>query len=340
MRPEGCRTGVAMPIETACPGVNRAGAQPRSRFARVRSTDPACEDTSVQRVVTAELDLDLGSSVDLIFQVAAAQQVPIVSENLTFTQGDRVYTPTEIVDQSGSRLHRLTGEPGRLEVRYEATVDGQTATARTSDLEAITYLRPSRYCQSDEVFAQARRQFQGLAGARADRRGLGFRRHQHDLHARAQPRHRQRRDDPHDRSGRLPRLRARRHRAAAGDGHARALRRVLRAGPAADGLPRRRRGLSRRRLVRHRCDAAGRTAARSCASRRDGTPPIARSSATTAATSGSRTCGWTPGSCPMRHRRRTRGGRPPRCARARARATATRHPTRRSTISPTLIQLA
>lgn len=126
--------------------------------------DPACEDTSVQRVVTAELDLELGSSVDLIFSITAAQSVPLASEVLTFRQGDREYTPTEIVDQSGSRLHRLTGEAGRLEVRYEATVDGTATSTRTSDLEAITYLRPSRYAQSDEVFAQARRQFRGLSG--------------------------------------------------------------------------------------------------------------------------------------------------------------------------------
>lgn len=118
----------------------------------------------MQRIVTAELDLELGSSVDLIFQITAAQGVPLASEQLTFTQGERVYTPTEIVDQSGSRLHRLLGEAGRLEVRYEATVDGQTSVSRTSDLEAITYLRPSRYCQSDEVFQQARRQFKGLSG--------------------------------------------------------------------------------------------------------------------------------------------------------------------------------
>jgi len=118
----------------------------------------------VHRVLTAELDLDLGSSVDLIFQITAAQGVPVASENLTFTQGERVYTPTEIVDQSGSRLHRLTGEAGHLEVRYEATVEGQMSASRTSDFEAISYLRPSRYCQSDEVFSQARRQFKGLHG--------------------------------------------------------------------------------------------------------------------------------------------------------------------------------
>lgn len=130
-----------------------------------RTPLPPCEDCPVPRRVTAELDLDLGASVDLIFQITAAQGVPLASEQLTFSQGDRVYTPTEIVDQSGSRLHRLAGEPGPLSVRYEAVVSGASPTLHTSDLETITYLRPSRYCQSDEVFAQARRQFRGLTGA-------------------------------------------------------------------------------------------------------------------------------------------------------------------------------
>jgi transglutaminase-like putative cysteine protease len=119
----------------------------------------------MQRLVTAELDLDLGAGVDLVFQISAAQGVPVASEQLTFVQGDRVYTPTEIVDVGGSRLHRFTGESGPLEVRYSATVTGPSAAVHTSDLETISYLRPSRYCQSDEVFAQARRQFRGLEGA-------------------------------------------------------------------------------------------------------------------------------------------------------------------------------
>ncbi|MBB2976238.1 transglutaminase-like putative cysteine protease [Microbacterium endophyticum] len=118
----------------------------------------------MQRAVTSEIDLDVRASVDLIFSITAAQQVPVVSEELTFIQDDRQYMPTEIVDQSGSRLHRFTAEPGLLQVRYSATVDGRTSGTHTSDLEAISYLRPSRYCQSDEVFSQARRQFQGLAG--------------------------------------------------------------------------------------------------------------------------------------------------------------------------------
>lgn len=118
----------------------------------------------MQRIVTSELDLDLFGSVDLIFQITAAQEMPVVAERLTFRQGEREYTPTEIIDQSGSRLHRLTAEPGPLQVRYLATVHGKSTASRTSDLETIAYLRPSRYSQADEVFAHARRQFGGLSG--------------------------------------------------------------------------------------------------------------------------------------------------------------------------------
>ena len=79
----------------------------------------------MHRIVTAELDLELRASIDLIFQIAVAQHAPVLSENLTFSQGDRVYTPIEIIDQTGSRLHRFCGEPGVLEVRYDAVVDEQ-----------------------------------------------------------------------------------------------------------------------------------------------------------------------------------------------------------------------
>lgn len=118
----------------------------------------------MQRHVTAELDLDLAAGVDLVFQIAVAQGVPVAHEQLTFSSGDRTYTPAEIVDIGGSRLHRFTGEAGPLQVRYDATVAGAAGESHTSDLETISYLRPSRYCQSDEVFGQARRQFAGLAG--------------------------------------------------------------------------------------------------------------------------------------------------------------------------------
>lgn len=116
------------------------------------------------RVVTAEMDLHLGASVDLVFQVAASSHTPLHDETFTLRQGDRPLTATEIIATDGSRLHRLTGEPGPLELRYRAVVTGPATASPTGELDRITYLRPSRYCQSDELFGQARRQFRGLAG--------------------------------------------------------------------------------------------------------------------------------------------------------------------------------
>ncbi|KAA9150141.1 transglutaminase family protein [Microbacterium lushaniae] len=116
------------------------------------------------RLMTAELDLDLGASVDLIFQITVAREAAGLTEHLAFTQGDRQYTAAELVDGAGSRLHRFTAEAGPLHVRYSATVTGGASPRGGDALENITYLRPSRYCQSDELFAQARRQFRGLSG--------------------------------------------------------------------------------------------------------------------------------------------------------------------------------
>lgn len=118
----------------------------------------------MQRHVTAELDLDLAGGVEVILQIAVAHPVP-ATESLVVTRGDRVLPVTELVDAAGNRLHRLTGESGPIEVRYSATVPGGVPPAPADDLETIAYLRPSRYCQSDEVFAHARRRFRGLEGA-------------------------------------------------------------------------------------------------------------------------------------------------------------------------------
>lgn len=117
----------------------------------------------MQRHVRAELDLELGSSVDLILQIALARSAGVVSEQLSLLQDGREVRPRELVDASGNRLHRVTGEAGRLRLRYEAVVGAATAPP-TTEIDTIAALRPSRYAPSDEVFATARRLFRGLAG--------------------------------------------------------------------------------------------------------------------------------------------------------------------------------
>ncbi len=128
------------------------------------------------RILTAALDLELAGPVDLILQIAAARTVPLRSEQLSFRLDGDELAATEVVDASGTRLHRLAGRAGLLEVAYRARVDDVAPVAEgeadarsggvdpASDLDPVVYLRPSRYAQSDEVFGHARRQFRGLQG--------------------------------------------------------------------------------------------------------------------------------------------------------------------------------
>ncbi len=132
--------------------------------APARALPGACEDIPVLRSVTAEIDLEIAAPVDLIFQVAVARGVPVAVERLELRQGDAAPVVTELVDAHGSRLHRLRAEPGSLSMRYAASIAEPVPVVAPTALETITYLRPSRYCPSDEVFAQARRQFAGLSG--------------------------------------------------------------------------------------------------------------------------------------------------------------------------------
>ncbi|MFB8893791.1 transglutaminase-like domain-containing protein [Microbacterium plantarum] len=122
----------------------------------------------MQRILTAELDLQLAGPVDVILQIAAARAASFRNEELSITLAGRSLSVSEIVDPpgspAGSRIHRIAGEAGTVSVRYRAVVDGTAAPLPTSELDTITYLRPSRYAQSDEVFAHARRQFRGLQG--------------------------------------------------------------------------------------------------------------------------------------------------------------------------------
>ncbi|RAZ31539.1 transglutaminase family protein [Microbacterium sp. SMR1] len=122
----------------------------------------------MQRILTAELDLQLTGPVDVILQIAASRAASFRNEELSVTLAGRSLSVSEIVDPpaspAGTRIHRVSGEAGTIAVRYRAVVDGSAAPAPTSELETIAYLRPSRYAQSDEVFAHARRQFRGLQG--------------------------------------------------------------------------------------------------------------------------------------------------------------------------------
>ena len=118
----------------------------------------------MQRVVRAELDLDVEGELDLILSIAVADGVPVVHEDLRLERDGRVLVPTVMTDAAGTRLHRLRVDAGPVRVSYDARGVGSAAPQPASALDTAVYLRPSRYAPSDSVFAQARRQFGGLRG--------------------------------------------------------------------------------------------------------------------------------------------------------------------------------
>lgn len=64
----------------------------------------------------------------------------------------------------GTRLHRVLADAGRVTVRYDAVVEGRAAPAPFEPVDLITYLRPSRYCESDSLLPTATEEFAGLSG--------------------------------------------------------------------------------------------------------------------------------------------------------------------------------
>ena len=70
----------------------------------------------------------------------------------------------EIRGQHGTRIHVVDSPTGELTISYEATVTGTGQPPAEDPLDLITYLRPSRYAESDRLAVVARSEFSGLAG--------------------------------------------------------------------------------------------------------------------------------------------------------------------------------
>lgn len=129
-------------------------------------------------MVRIELQIELNYMIDMqgadfIFNIHAAntQCQAIACEQLTLSQcvATRMYTdPT-----TGNRYMTLRAEPGELKVSYAATVDLMHHFADPNQLnevpihclppEVMSYIYPSRYCQSDRLLKLANIEFGKLA---------------------------------------------------------------------------------------------------------------------------------------------------------------------------------
>jgi transglutaminase-like putative cysteine protease len=117
----------------------------------------------VERTVTTHVDLELAGPAKLVLAIAVAQGSPVREESLVLTAAGEPAHPAELVDVTGNRLHVLDAPAGPLTLDYRAVVTGQSAPAPVDDFDLITYLRPSRYCESDTLGPTAASEFAGLA---------------------------------------------------------------------------------------------------------------------------------------------------------------------------------
>jgi Transglutaminase-like superfamily len=114
------------------------------------------------RRVGAHLVLQAHQPADVVLQIAVAGQA---TEELMVRCDGQPATPTEVAMALGGRVHLLRVAPGRVTVDYRAIVRGATQPEPTES-DRVTFLRPSRYAESDRLAAVARSEFAGIAADR------------------------------------------------------------------------------------------------------------------------------------------------------------------------------
>ena len=86
-------------------------------------------------------------------------------ESLTVTRDGEFLVPAEVALPGEGRAHVLTARPGRVVVDYRATVEGRAVPPEVTAADRLSYLRPSRYAESDQLVAVAHAEFAGISGA-------------------------------------------------------------------------------------------------------------------------------------------------------------------------------
>lgn len=117
------------------------------------------------RHVSVNMAIDVWSHADIVLAVAVADGPTRSRESLVIELDGVTIEPLPLGAPHGGRLHQLRGlPPGRLTVDYTASVTGVAPAVSVDDAEWYQYIRPSRYCESDQLGPLARAEFAGLSG--------------------------------------------------------------------------------------------------------------------------------------------------------------------------------
>jgi len=118
----------------------------------------------MNRDVACHLELSAAGPAELVLSIALAQGVPLAYESLLVSGNAVGLTPVEILDDHGTRLHRVEVDAGTVVIDYAARSDGLAEPVPVSDVDRVRYLRQSRYCEADRLGPTADEEFAGLEG--------------------------------------------------------------------------------------------------------------------------------------------------------------------------------
>jgi transglutaminase-like putative cysteine protease len=117
------------------------------------------------RQVEARLAVRVYEPLRAMLQIAVSGARPDqLEESLRVTCDGHPVGVREIATDNG-RVHVVSPPAGRLEVAYRAVVRGELPCVPVTEAERITYLRPSRYAESDRIAPTAQAEFAGINGA-------------------------------------------------------------------------------------------------------------------------------------------------------------------------------
>ena len=120
---------------------------------------------TLRREVRSSLTLRVDDPTAFALALAVAEGVPTTVETLRVALDGDPVTTRPLADAHGTRLDLFeTTADGILQVDYTATVVGRASPAPVDPLDAVVYLRPSRYVPSDAFTQLARDTFPGLEG--------------------------------------------------------------------------------------------------------------------------------------------------------------------------------
>ncbi|MGA8851855.1 MAG: transglutaminase family protein [Aeromicrobium sp.] len=117
----------------------------------------------MERSVSAHLQLYAFGQADMILSLAVAEGQS-TDETMSIESNGEPLDSHVVVGRHGTRLHRFSAPVGPILINYQATCTGRADEPPVEELDVIEYRRPSRYCESDTLYAMAQSEFAGLSG--------------------------------------------------------------------------------------------------------------------------------------------------------------------------------